>query len=100
MVWSTVALTVLLCKLTKDLRVFALADSSIHWQGSLELSSCLLHDHPVVKRLNDVVCHTLCVDWLSLHVKHGDCYPLETFYLTVLPMFQTFTSFPFLSYHV
>ena len=46
-------------------------------------SLTLLDYHRALKRLNRVTCQTLCADWLSLHVKHGNCNPSATFYLTV-----------------
>ena len=54
-------------------------------------SLILLDYYPAVKRLNHVTCHTLCADWLSLHVKLGDCSPPATFYLIVCPVLRAFT---------
>ena len=37
------------------------------------------------------ICHTLCADWLALHVIFGDCNPPEMFYHTVSPIYYAFT---------
>ena len=40
---------------------------------------------------NYVTCHTLCADWLALHVIFDDCNPLETFYHIVSLIYHAST---------
>ena len=63
--------------------------SSLAYSGSVLWT--LLDCYPALKRLNHVTCHTLCADWLALHVIFGDCYPPETFYHIVSPIYHAFT---------
>jgi len=54
-------------------------------------SLTLLDYHQALKLLNNVICHTLCADWLAVHVIFGDCNPPETFYHIVSPTYHAFT---------
>ena len=69
--------------------------SSLAWYIPVQFfgthSPTLLDYNPALKHLNHVTCHTLCIDWLVLHVKFGDCNQPATFYPIVSPIHHAFT---------